>query len=199
MIPAGHCFHNNGSGVVVAILVDEARWPWRGTLWCHLVSDSNLAELHMFAGELGARRVGFQGDHYDIDIDTRAIAIANGATPCESRELIRRMRSAGLRLRPSAFTKWELVRRGDEDDGEPVDVLADPVLTQFLDRMDGWFVLSRLRSTGERATGVVVMGNSADGEVVLPEDDPEVGLYSRVDHLGNWSVERITPAPTDSE
>ena len=27
----------------MAILVDDARWPWRGRLWAHLVSDEDLA------------------------------------------------------------------------------------------------------------------------------------------------------------
>lgn len=188
----------------MTILVDEARWPWRGTKWCHLVSDDNLAELHEFAGALGARRVGFQGDHYDIDIDTRKIAIANGATPCESRELIRRMRDAGLRLRPSAFTKWELVARSDDEDEstaavELKDVLGDPVLSELVDLMDGWFVLSRLRDSGERARAVVVVGSAPADEIALPAEEPGTGLFARIDHLGNWSVERITPPPTDSE
>lgn len=196
MMPTGLC---GGDGMT--ILVDQARWPWRGTTWCHLVTDSDLAELHAFAGLLGARRVGFQGDHYDIDVDTREVAIAQGATPCESRELIRRLRAAGLRLRPSTFTKWELVSRSDEGDAEPVEVLSDPVLSTFVPRMEGWFVLSRLRATGERATGVVVIGSesAANPAITLPDDDPAEGLFGRIDHLGNWSVERIWPPPTDQE
>jgi len=31
------------------ILVDEPRWPARGRLWSHLVSDVSYAELHAFA------------------------------------------------------------------------------------------------------------------------------------------------------
>lgn len=184
----------------MTILVDQARWPWRDTLWCHLVSDDNLAELHEFAGRLGARRVGFQGDHYDIDIDTREVAIRHGATPCDSREMIRRMRVAGLRLRPSTFTKWELVKRSDEGNHvEASEVMADPVLAAVADRMDGWFMLSRQRATGERSTGVVVIGSTADEAISLPNEDPAAGVFSRIDHLGNWSVERITPPPTDAE
>lgn len=200
----------------MTILVDEARWPWRGTKWCHLVTDHDLGELHAFAAKLGARRVGFQGDHYDIDIDTREVAIALGAMPCQSRELIRRMRSAGLRLRPSAFTKWELVQRSDEvsdtedaaigaeqsrGDGpdEPVELISDPVLSSMVGHMDGWFVLSRVRDTGERANAAVVLGAGLDPAVSLPPEDPSSGLFSRVDHLGNWSVERISPPPTNAE
>ena len=184
----------------MTILVDEARWPWRGTTWCHLVSDDNLTELHEFAGRLGMRRVGFQGDHYDIDVDMREVAISLGATPSDSRELIRRMRDAGLRLRPSSpFTKWELLQRSDAPDVDRTALEADPDLAPFLEHSDGWFELTRLRSTGERAIGRVVFGAESAQLPALPQEDGEVGLFSRTDHRGNWSVERITPPPVESE
>lgn len=34
----------------MAILVDEAHWPWRGRMWAHLISDASVEELHSFAG-----------------------------------------------------------------------------------------------------------------------------------------------------
>jgi hypothetical protein len=86
----------------VAILIDEARWWWRGARWCHLVSDSSYDELHDFADRTGIPRRGFQGDHYDIPEASRAELIAAGAEPVESRELVRRLRAAGLRLSPAA-------------------------------------------------------------------------------------------------
>ena len=184
----------------MTILVDEARWPWRETLWCHLVSDDNLGELHEFAGRLGMRRVGFQGDHYDIDIDMRDVAISLGATPADSRDMIRRMRAAGLRLRPSSpFTKWKLLERSDVPDADPSVLRADWDLGPFLSHSTGWFALTRLRPTGERATAWVIFGADDDRRPDLPAEDPAVGLFSRVDHRGNWSVERITPPPDDTE
>ena len=193
----------HGNEVRMTILVDQARWPWRGTKWCHLVSDDNLAELHAFAATLGARRVGFQGDHYDIDIDTRELAIEAGATPLDSRELIRRMRSAGLRLRPSSFNKWELVDRSDSAESIPSLLLDDPLLPTYLDAADGWFVLGRQRLSGEQCHGAVVIGSDieqlrGDG-FVMPDEDESTGLFSRVDHQGNWSIERISPPPFDTE
>ncbi len=83
------------------ILVDEAVWPWRGRRWAHLVSDTSLEELHAFAARLGIPRRAFQGDHYDVPTEVRARAVALGATPVEGRELVRRLRAAGLR-RPGA-------------------------------------------------------------------------------------------------
>jgi hypothetical protein len=82
----------------MTVLVDEARWRWRGRLWAHLVSDRSLAELHAFAEGIGLRRVAFQGDHYDVDVEHRERAVAAGAQPVGSRELVRRLRRAGLRL-----------------------------------------------------------------------------------------------------
>ena len=81
----------------VAILVDEALWPWRGRRWAHLVSDESYDELHQFAALIGKRRAAFQGDHYDVDEAERELALAAGATAVNSRELVARLRAAGLR------------------------------------------------------------------------------------------------------
>ena len=85
----------------MAILIDEARWWYKGRRWCHLVSDVSLDELHAFADANEIPRRGFQGDHYDVPEDYRELLIANGATVVESRELLRRLRGAGLRLSPA--------------------------------------------------------------------------------------------------
>ena len=82
------------------ILVDDALWSWRGRQWCHLVSDESHDELHAFAAGLGIPRQVFQGDHYDLPEDHRARAVKLGATEVGSRELVRRLRAAGLRRRP---------------------------------------------------------------------------------------------------
>lgn len=81
----------------MTILVDRAIWPWRGRKWAHLVSDVSYEELHGFAGRLGIPRRAFQGDHYDIPADYRERAIELGAQPVDARELVRRLRAAGLR------------------------------------------------------------------------------------------------------
>ena len=69
-------------------------------MWCHLVSDTSLDELHVFALNLDMPREAFQGDHYDLHEDLRALAIENGAEQVSSRELVQRLRAAGLRKRP---------------------------------------------------------------------------------------------------
>jgi Protein of unknown function (DUF4031) len=84
----------------MTLLVDEPRWWWRGRRWCHLVSDESLDELHAFAAGLDIPSRAFQGDHYDVPEEHRDEVIAAGAVVVPSRELVRRLRAAGLRLSP---------------------------------------------------------------------------------------------------
>ena len=106
----------------MAVLVDPAVWPWRGTSWAHLVSDESFEELHAFAQRLGKRRLGFQGDHYDIDRVDRERALSLGAEPVDSRDLVRRIRSAGLRRR-DAKPSWREV--GTAPPGSTLDAADD--------------------------------------------------------------------------
>ncbi|GAA1912957.1 DUF4031 domain-containing protein [Microbacterium aoyamense] len=82
----------------MAILIDDARWPAHGRLWAHLVSDSDLAELHAFAAANGIPRRGFDLDHYDVPDDAHARLVAAGAQHVEGRELVRRLIASGLRV-----------------------------------------------------------------------------------------------------
>lgn len=84
------------------MLVDAAIWPFEGRKWAHLVSDTSFDELHAFAEQLGIPRRAFQGDHYDVPTDYRDRAIELGAEAVTSRELVRRLRAAGLRRVRSA-------------------------------------------------------------------------------------------------
>ncbi len=189
----------------MAILVDEARWPWRGTTWCHLVSDLDLDELHEFAARLGCRRIGFQGDHYDIDIETRELALELGAEACNSRELVRRLRSAGLRLRPSSFPKWELVERwsrptdpsplrgaiGLERLARAFDEHIHPLFDEPSIVLEGAFGLRR-----HHARALVVYGLEFGPPVV---EDASNGRYHRVDGAGRWAVEIVDPPLRSAE
>jgi RimJ/RimL family protein N-acetyltransferase len=73
-------------------------------MWCHLVSDTSFDELHMFAKQLGIPRLAFQGDHYDLHEAGRSRAIESGATPVNSREIVRALRNSGLRRGPRYAT-----------------------------------------------------------------------------------------------
>lgn len=112
----------------MTLLVDECRWLWRDRHWCHLVSDQSHDELHAFARRLGVPRRAFQGDHYDLHEDLRVAAVALGARPVDSRELLARLRAAGLRERPSARrARTPLVHRLDPSAwlGQMVTVIVD--------------------------------------------------------------------------
>ncbi len=85
----------------VAILIDEARWWFQGRKWCHMVSDVSYDELFVFTDALDIPRRAFQGDHFDIPEEYRDDMIAAGAEVVESRDLVRRLRGAGLRLSPT--------------------------------------------------------------------------------------------------
>jgi hypothetical protein len=86
----------------MAILVDNPIWWHRGHKWCHCVSDVSYEELHEFVAGLGIPRRAFQGDHYDLPEEYWQAAIEAGAELIEARELVKRLRAAGLRKRPGA-------------------------------------------------------------------------------------------------
>jgi hypothetical protein len=83
------------------ILIDPPSVPSRGRLWSHLASDNSYGELHDFASSLGIPARGFDGDHYDVPEDLYAAAVAAGAVPVRSRELVAALVAAGLRRRKS--------------------------------------------------------------------------------------------------
>ncbi|MCQ6245013.1 DUF4031 domain-containing protein [Streptomyces malaysiensis] len=81
----------------MAVLIDPPSWPGHGRLWSHLVSDVSFAELHAFAARIGAPRRGFDRDHYDLPSELYAKAVRAGAEEVGSKELLRRLKVAGLR------------------------------------------------------------------------------------------------------
>jgi muramoyltetrapeptide carboxypeptidase len=83
------------------LLIDPPNSPGHGRLWSHLASDASYDELHRFAASLGIPTRGFDRDHYDIPAERYDSVVAAGATPVSSRELIARLKEAGLRRRKS--------------------------------------------------------------------------------------------------
>ncbi len=81
------------------ILIDEPMWPNHGRLWGHLVSESDLAELHAFAALAGMPERAFDLDHYDYPDARRDDLVALGATLVSANELTRRLIASGLRVR----------------------------------------------------------------------------------------------------
>ncbi|NNN15390.1 MAG: DUF4031 domain-containing protein [Acidimicrobiaceae bacterium] len=82
------------------ILVDRPIWHFKGKRWSHLVSDHSYEELHSFAGALGVPRRAFQGDHYDIPEEYVPLALDLGAHQVDPRQLLARLKAAGLRVYP---------------------------------------------------------------------------------------------------
>src|ERR1700709_1143603 len=92
-----------GKTGTVAVLIDTPVWPWRGRKWSHLVSDVDYEELHAFvAAHLGLPRRAFRGAPHDGPEDLYDEAVAAGAQPVGSRELLQRLLAAGLRIRKGA-------------------------------------------------------------------------------------------------
>jgi hypothetical protein len=83
----------------MAIYVDELRdyRILRGQglpgLWCHMITDGSLDELHEFAMRIGIHPRRFQDHprhpHYDLMPASRALALALGAVPVTTREMAR--------------------------------------------------------------------------------------------------------------
>jgi hypothetical protein len=85
------------------ILVDPPVWVARGRRWSHLISDESFDELHAFARQLGMPERAFHRDHYDLPESMLVDALEAGAEQVPSRELVRRLRAAGLRrVRPTS-------------------------------------------------------------------------------------------------
>jgi hypothetical protein len=81
------------------IIVDRAIWEHRGRRWAHLTSDESFDELHEFAAALGLPPRAFHRDHYDLPDELYERALTHGAHQVSSRELVRRLKAAGLRRR----------------------------------------------------------------------------------------------------
>ena|GEM_PF-66284 len=97
----------------MTILIDPAVWPAHGTVWSHLVSDASYEELHAFARAQGIPRRAFDLDHYDVPLERHDELVAAGAVAVASRELLRRIQLAGLRVRQIDRALVEDARRDE--------------------------------------------------------------------------------------
>lgn len=113
----------------MTLLIDPPNAPGHGRMWSHLASDESFEELHRFARGLGIPERGFDRDHYDIPAERYDSVVAAGAVPVSSRDLIARLRAAGLRRRKSEVLGTgrpgrPLVRPGPLAPGARVAVVA---------------------------------------------------------------------------
>lgn len=84
----------------MVVYVDDMRAPYGRMVLCHMVADSD-DELHGMADAIGLPRKWFQGDHYDVCREKRALAVSLGAREITQREA-GRMVAARRRARRSA-------------------------------------------------------------------------------------------------
>ncbi|MEO7349402.1 MAG: DUF4031 domain-containing protein [Terrimesophilobacter sp.] len=73
-------------------------WPAHGTLWSHLVSETSLDELHLFAETAGLPHRSFDLDHYDVPAHRYDELVAAGACAVSNSELVKRLQASGLRV-----------------------------------------------------------------------------------------------------
>ncbi|PFG42273.1 putative metal-dependent HD superfamily phosphohydrolase [Isoptericola jiangsuensis] len=82
----------------MTVLLDPPAWPAHQRLWSHLVSDTSLHELRVFARAAGIPDRGFDLDHYDVPAERYDDLVAAGAVPVDGRTLARRLATSGLRV-----------------------------------------------------------------------------------------------------
>lgn len=193
----------------MTVLVDTARFPAHGRLWAHLASDTSLSELHDFAAALGVPPGAFEGDHYDVPADLVASAVALGAVPVSTREVLAALQRTGLRtpkrrgekvLATSSGEGWRVdvvrARRVPAPHGDhllltvapgptsPAPVRADPVGDLTAGTVLGF---RRRWTTGPGGTAVVHDGVlAAPGVGGSPAVDPGQAW---------WSVLLVAPGP----
>ncbi len=167
------------------IFVDNAIWSWRGQKWAHLASDSSYWELHEFAHQLGKRRIGFQGDHYDVNESERLDAIDLGATAVGCRDLLKSIRSNGLRQK-SRLETWNILC-DQEIEGSSIPDLISRLVTS---RCFSHQLVNRLNEfspelTSERVK-IIIVQRSGQAAIVI---SGPLGPCQRktIDNDTNWA------------
>jgi hypothetical protein len=71
----------------MSVYVDDMAARFRRMVMCHMLADTD-DELHAMADRIGVARRWHQGDHYDICLAKRALAIEAGAIEITQREAV---------------------------------------------------------------------------------------------------------------
>ncbi len=75
------------------VYIDDAKIPWRGREWCHMLSIPPESEqLCKIARKMGLKDIWLQDEvghwpHFDVVIEYRDLAIHFGAIPITQKEL----------------------------------------------------------------------------------------------------------------
>lgn len=94
----------------MTVYVDDMRAKFRGVIMCHMIADTE-AELHEMAERIGIARRHYQGDHYDVPLDRRALAVGHGAREitwrhCSLMTVLRRRDPAAPLVTPEEGAAW---------------------------------------------------------------------------------------------
>lgn len=97
----------------MTVYVDNMRARFGRMIMCHMIADSE-DELHAMAARVGVARRWYQGDHYDICLAKRELAVRFGAVEVTLRQLAAmhmRRRITGSLGTPAEARTWITERR----------------------------------------------------------------------------------------
>ena len=70
----------------MSVYVDNMRAKYGRMVMCHMIADT-ADELHAMAQRIGVARKWYQGDHYDVCLAMRALAVQYGAVELTQMQL----------------------------------------------------------------------------------------------------------------
>ena len=76
----------------MTVYVDNMRAGFGRMIMCHMIADTE-DELHAMADHIGIARRWFQGNHYDIALSKRALAVKYGAKEITQRQTVKILRA----------------------------------------------------------------------------------------------------------
>jgi predicted metal-dependent HD superfamily phosphohydrolase len=124
----------------VSVLIDPPLWPAHGRTWSHLVSDSSLHELRLFARGAGVPDRAFDVDHYDVPADRYDELVAAGAEAVDGGTLTRRLAASGLRVAgrerarakpPALRARWARLWPHDSAPDRPTHAVGDELIERW--------------------------------------------------------------------
>lgn len=92
----------------MTVYVDNMRAPFGRLVMCHMIADTDK-ELRAMADRIGVAQKWHQGDHFDICLSKRALAVAAGAVEIMQRQLgamTMRRRATGALGSPEEAIQW---------------------------------------------------------------------------------------------
>lgn len=90
------------------VYVDDMRAPFGRLVMCHMIADTD-EELRVMAAAIGVAQRWHQGDHFDICLSKKVLAIAAGAMEVTRRQcgaMVIRRRATGLLGSPDDAVQW---------------------------------------------------------------------------------------------